>query len=168
MDPANLCKAFFGLGTAVDIGGTLVPSFRESIMNYGPRQVKTSKSPIQDPGTLMRLIRCVASFQVPHTWFIHYYIVSVASSIFWAFQLYTRGTAYHLMVSYSKERSTSMTGNQIFLALLIMALQGVRRLYESVTLSKPSQSRMWVGLWVIGIAYYVFMGMSIWIEGIRE
>jgi 3-oxo-5-alpha-steroid 4-dehydrogenase 3 len=168
MDPATLFRSFFGLGTVIDIGGTLIPSFRENVMNYGPRQMNPSKNRIQKPGTFMRFLRCIASFQVPHTWFTHYYIVSVASSIFWAFQLYTRGTAYHLMVSYSKERSTSMTGNQIFLAWLMMTLQGTRRLYESATLSKPSQSKMWAGLWAIGIAYYVFMGMSVWIEGIRE
>jgi hypothetical protein len=27
---------------------------------------------------------------------------------------------------------------------------------------------MWVGLWAIGIAYYVAMGITIWIEGISE
>lgn len=61
-----------------------------------------------------------------------------------------------------------MTVNQLTLSWTLMALQGSRRLYESFTLTKPSQSKMWVGLWAIGIAYYLFMGISVWIEGIGE
>ncbi|KAM3070249.1 3-oxo-5-alpha-steroid 4-dehydrogenase [Clarireedia jacksonii] len=58
-----------------------------------------------------------------------------------------------------------MSINQIALAWTLMTLQGGRRLYESLTLTKPSSSKMWVGLWGIGIAYYIVIGVSIWIEG---
>jgi len=173
MDSAILFRLFFGLGTVVDIGGTLIPSFRANIMNYGPRNTTSSKNASvahkQQPKTLLaRLFYFVASLQVPHSWFTHYYIVSVASSLFWAFQLYTRGSAYQLLAFYSKERNVSMTCNQVFLAWLFMAFQGTRRLYESFTFTKSTGSKMWAGLWVIGIAYYVVMGMSVWIEGIRK
>lgn len=161
MDPSLLCKAFFCFGTAVDIGGTLIPSFRERIMNYGSRSAETSQ---EQNVQALSLFEYIASIQVPHTWFTHYYLVSVASSIFWAFQIYTQGAAFEFLASYS-QLETSMTVNQVFLAWAFMAFQGTRRLYESVTLTKPSQSKMWVGLWLIGMAYYVFMGVSIWIEG---
>ncbi|PQE16092.1 3-oxo-5-alpha-steroid 4-dehydrogenase protein [Rutstroemia sp. NJR-2017a WRK4] len=59
-----------------------------------------------------------------------------------------------------------MSVNQVALAWTLMALQGGRRLYESLTLTKPSESKMWVGLWGIGIAYYIAIGVSVWIEGI--
>jgi len=168
MDPSLLCKTFFGLGTAVDIGGTLCPSFRRSIMNYGSRgisQPTTAKAP---PHThkLRSIFEYVASFQVPHTWFTHYYVVSVLSSIFWGYQIYTHGPVLEFLASLSKPRASTMTLNQVILAWAFMTTQGCRRLYESITLTKPSQSKMWIGLWALGIAYYIFMGISVWIEGI--
>lgn len=170
MDPRTICAAFFILGTTVDLGGTLIPSFRQHVMNYGSRgftpNLEKSTS-LQSKTT--RVFEYVGSIQVPHTWFTHYYIVSVASSIFWAFQITTRGSAFRLLASYSQQDATkSMTVNQVTLAWTLMALQGSRRVYESLTLTKPSQSKMWVGLWAIGIAYYLFMGISVWIEGIGE
>jgi 3-oxo-5-alpha-steroid 4-dehydrogenase 3 len=171
MDPALLCKVFFNIGTAVDIGGTLIPSFREQIMNYGSRGMKPQKSEAKDPkprSKLASLFDYVASIKVPHTWFTHYYIVSVASSIFWGIQIATRGRAFECLVTYSKGTPSTMIINQIFLAWSLMTIQGTRRLAESIIFTKPSQSKMWFGLWVLGIAYYVFMGISVWIEGIGE
>ncbi|TGO28022.1 hypothetical protein BPAE_0033g00240 [Botrytis paeoniae] len=168
MDPQTICAAFFILGTTVDLGGTLIPSFRQHVMNYGSRGFTPNpekSTSLQSKTT--RIFKYVGSIQVPHTWFTHYYIVSVASSIFWAFQIITRGPAFRLLASYSQQDATkSMTVNQVTLAWTLMALQGSRRVYESLTLTKPSQSKMWVGLWAIGIAYYLFIGVSVWIEGI--
>lgn len=164
----NICIAFFVLGTTVDLGGILIPSFRQHVMNYGSRGITPNAS--KDPSILSKpanILEFIGSIQVPHTWFSHYYIVSVASSIFWAHQIIARGAAFKFLASYSQHDSTkSMTVNQIALAWGFMALQGGRRLYESFALTKPSQSKMWIGLWVVGIAYYIFMGISIWIEGI--
>ncbi|KAE8451213.1 hypothetical protein EG329_004377 [Mollisiaceae sp. DMI_Dod_QoI] len=167
MDPSTLCKVFFGLGIAVDLGGTLIPSFKENIMNYGSRGISSQLSTSKSSKTkLGNPFECIASIQVPHTWFTHYYVVSVASSVFWAHQIYTLGPVFNLLASYSTKSHEGMTVNQIFLAWLFMAIQGSRRLYESIVLTKPSQSKMWFGLWLIGIAYYIFMGLSVWIEGI--
>jgi 3-oxo-5-alpha-steroid 4-dehydrogenase 3 len=169
MDPGLLCKAFFALGTAVDLGGTLIPSFRQQIMNYGSRgSTPSTKSQEAQQSQLAKLFNIVASFQVPHTWFTHYYLVSVASSIFWGVQIFTRGPAFEYLASQTPETASWMTVNQVFLAWFFMTLQGTRRLYESITLTKPSQSKMWVGLWLLGIAYYIFMGISVWVEGISE
>merc|ERR1712093_651049 len=142
MDPSLPCKAFFCFGIAVDIGGTLFPSFREHIMTYGSRGTDSQAS-TEDKKQSRTLFDYVASIQVPHTWFTHYYVVSASSS----------------------QPNHSMTVNQVFLAWLFMTFQGTRRLYESLTLTKPSQSKMWVGLWLIGMAYYIFIGLSVWIEG---
>jgi 3-oxo-5-alpha-steroid 4-dehydrogenase 3 len=167
MDPALLCKVFFGLGTSVVLGGTLIPSFRQQIMNYGSRRTLTKTSSGKwRKNTFTRLFEYIASFQVPHTWFTHYYVVSVASSIFWVVQIITFGQAFEFLVSQSKETNENMTVNQVFLAWLFMAVQGGRRLYESITLTQPSEARMWVGLWVLGIAFYIVIGISVWIEGI--
>jgi len=170
MDLSLLCKTFFAVGTAVDVGGTLIPSFREKIMNYGSRGANTppnavAKAPKASIGSLFDF---VTSFQVPHTWFIHYYLVSVVSSIFWAAQITTRGRVFEYFASRAGQSDSGMTVNQVVLAWSFMALQGTRRLYECITLTKPSQSKMWFGIWLLGIAYYIFMGISVWIEGIGE
>lgn len=173
MDIALLCKAFFTIGTVVGAGGTLVPSFRRQIMNYGSRGTKTdqrAKETVKHAKfTLTSILDIIASFQVPHTWFTHFYVVSVASSIFWAIQVLTHGRVFNFLASgLQLSGAPGMTVNQICLAWCFMALQGIRRFYESVTLTKPSQSKMWVGLWLLGIAFYIFMGISVWIEGISE
>ena len=169
MDPGLLCKTFFTLGIAVDLGGIFIPSFRQQIMNYGSRgSAPTMKTHTEPQGQLGKLFSFIASFQVPHTWFTHYYVVSVVSSIFWGVQMYTRGWAFEYLAAHTTETTSEMTINQVFLAWLFMTLQGIRRLYESITLTKPSQSKMWVGLWLLGIAYYIFIGISVWIEGISE
>lgn len=167
MDPSNICKLFFAFGTAVDLGGTLIPSFHQKIMNYGSRGISSPSTTKTSKSNTTSLFGHIAAFQVPHTWFTHFYVVSVASSLFWAQQIYTRGAAFEYLAS-SSNTSSGMTINQVFLAWLFMALQGSRRLYESITLTKPSASKMWVGLWVIGIAYYIFIGITVWIEGIGK
>jgi len=93
----------------------------------------------------------------------------IVSSIFWALQIITHGQVFQYLVLHSHQASSgspTMTVNQVFLAWLLMALQGSRRLYECLTLTKPSQSKMWVGHWALGIAYYIVIGLSVWIEGI--
>lgn len=169
MDISLLCKSFFTIGSAVSIGGVLVPSFRQRIMNYGSRGVQkteeTSKSPKSKPESIFDR---VASLQVSHGWFIHFYVLSVLSSIFWAVQFLTHGRAFDLLASHQISKDPGMTINQVALVWCFMTLQGVRRLYESITLAKPSQSKMWVGLWLTGMAYYIFIGISIWIEGTCE
>ncbi|QSZ34931.1 hypothetical protein DSL72_007793 [Monilinia vaccinii-corymbosi] len=162
---SGICTAFFLLATTVGIGGTLIPSLRQHVINYGSRGITPNDTTIRIKATSM--LEYTGSIQVPHTWFTHYYIVSVASSIFWAFQIITRGTVFKFLASYSQHDITpSMTVNQVALAWGFMAFQGGRRLYESFTLTKPTQSKMWVGIWAVGIAYYIFMGISVWIEGI--
>lgn len=174
MDPALSCKLFFTLGTAAVIGGVLLPSFRQKIMNYGSRGSSTTPSIRMSTcrnSRLQSMFDYVASFQVPHTWFTHYYVVSVASSTFWAYQIVARGRVFEILVFASHStplRSRGMTANQILIAWSFMTIQGTRRLYECLTLTKPSQSRMWIGLWLLGIGYYIVMGISIWVEGICE
>jgi len=170
MDPVTICKIFWGICTAAGIGGTLIPSLKKQVLNYGSRSsTPKTESSANSQGNLERLLKYIASVQVPHIWFTHFYILSVASSIFWAFQIYTHGRAFQFLASGSPHTSApSMSVNQVFLAWLLMAIQGTRRLYECIIFTNPSQSKMWFGLWLLGIVYYIFMGISVWIEGIGE
>ncbi|KAM3418906.1 Polyprenol reductase [Cercospora zeina] len=148
-----------------------IPPLRTRFMSYGARQ--NSPSTPQKPtgrngkgNPLAALLDQVANICVPHNWFASFYAVSVCCSLYWATELMFRGPALvaasHLQVA----RSQSMTLKQVQVAWLMMFAQGSRRLLECLSLSKPSQSQMWVGHWALGILFYVCTNVAVWIEGI--
>lgn len=171
-DPALICQAFFILATIAALSANAIPLLRQTLLLYGPRSVPlpSTKTPPKDDDNIFSSISSFADkLQVPHTWFTHYYIVSVVSSCFWAYQITTNGVGFRYLASYyTGNPGTSMTVNQVLIAWIFMAIQGSRRLYECITLFKPSTSKMSIVAWALGIAFYVAAGVSIWVEGIRE
>lgn len=113
------------------------------------------------------LLDSLASWTVPHGFFTHFYVASVLSSAFWATQLPLRGPAFWAVAARVSDEhlQKSMSFNQIIWCWVLMTIQGSRRLYECVALSKPSLSRMWFVHWLLGIGFYVVTNMAIWIEG---
>ena len=109
----------------------------------------------------------LAAFQVPTRFFAHFYIASVFSSGFWAFQLITKGSAFRIASqgSESTDQARSMSVDQVALTWALMAIQGLRRLLECIYFGKSSASRMWIAHWVLGISFYFAIGIAIWIEG---
>ena len=59
----------------------------------------------------------------------------------------------------------SMSMNQITLLWSLMLIQGIRRLVESVFVMKTSVSNMWFLHYLLGIGFYLIMGVAVWIEG---
>ena len=106
-------------------------------------------------------------FQVPHSYFKHFYFISVLSSVFWMYQAVAKGDL--LLVLCSKNQDTegvkSMSVDQISLTWALLLIQGVRRLIESAALAKPSASKMSIMLWMLGIVFYIAMGIAVWVEG---
>ena len=159
-----------------------IPSLRSRYVTYGSRA-----TPVDNPGTkehgvvtdrnvskepasslVGSFLDHLATYQVPHTYFTHFYIASVLASLFWASQLLSRGPAIRTASSYasSGRPGRSMTVEQVYLAWTLMAAQGTRRLYESITLAKPTSSTMWFVHWCLGIGFYLAMGIAVWIEGL--
>lgn len=172
LSPAALCQAFFVLAAAGVLAvAATPPSARRLLLEYGPRQSASGapKPPGggDDAGPFTRLVGWATSVgKVPHSWFIHFYVLSVLSSIFWALQFVTQGPVLNAVTrAQARHATASMTVNQVFLAWLLMFMQGARRLYEYLTIIKPSASRMWVVHWLLGTSYYFCMGISVWIEG---
>lgn len=58
-----------------------------------------------------------------------------------------------------------MSMNQIALMWSLMAIQGLRRLTESILLGKSSASKMWSGHWILGMLFYIAMSIAVWIDG---
>jgi 3-oxo-5-alpha-steroid 4-dehydrogenase 3 len=127
----------------------------------------TTVNDIRSGSLVPRILDALATLQMPHEYFRHFYIVSVLSSVFWAMQILMKGTAFQAICGYATlhNSSKSMTINQVALTWGLMMIQGVRRLYESWTLGKSPGSKMWFTHWVLGIAFYISFGIALWIEG---
>ncbi|KAF2767055.1 hypothetical protein EJ03DRAFT_329472 [Teratosphaeria nubilosa] len=59
-----------------------------------------------------------------------------------------------------------MSARQAVVLWGLMLVQGGRRLWECLAFAPAaSKSRMWVGHWVLGVAFYVGTSMAVWVEG---
>jgi 3-oxo-5-alpha-steroid 4-dehydrogenase 3 len=115
------------------------------------------------------LLDKVELFTVPHAWFKHFYVLSTLSTIFWGYQLWARGWFYRLIATkVSENREAFMMVDQIVMLWFVILLQGSRRLYESIVYAKPSLSTMWIGHWIMGMGFYFFVNIAIWIEAVRK
>jgi 3-oxo-5-alpha-steroid 4-dehydrogenase 3 len=140
-------------------------------VDYGARATKTpgsSDHAEEAPSRVTGFLDGLATWTVPHSYFIHFYIVAVLSSIVWATQLLSRGPLFRAIAVRTSEEhlQKSMSLNQVILCWLLMTIQGSRRLYECMTMAKPSASKMWFVHWLLGIAYYIAITLAMWIEGI--
>lgn len=59
-----------------------------------------------------------------------------------------------------------MSADQTILAWALLSVQGTRRLLESMTTRVQSKSKMFIAHWLLGIVFYLAMGVAVWIEGI--
>ena len=62
-------------------------------------------------------------------------------------------------------QAKGMTIDQVVLTWSLVTIQGVRRLLETSLLVRSSESRMWFVHWLLGIAFYLALGVACWIEG---
>jgi 3-oxo-5-alpha-steroid 4-dehydrogenase 3 / polyprenol reductase len=184
IDVSVALKTFY-LGTAAAILLTYrLPPLKDRFLTYGARRavneaendaaardLKSNGKSISLPfshdfGPLNTLFDFLATFEVPHSWFVSFYCISVASSILWGHQLLRRGPLYQKIAYWTPHGAESMSLERIIVCWSLMTLQSTRRLWECLVLTKPSQSKMWVFHWLAGILFYVATGVSIWIEGV--
>ena len=118
-------------------------------------------------GLISAILDAAGNVQAPHGYFKHFYIFSVLSSVFWGIQILSQGNILLSVASMtdSSGSSESMSMNQIFLLWSFMLLQGIRRLFESIFVTKTSASKMWIVHYVLGLGFYMVMGVAVWIEG---
>ncbi|GIZ40346.1 hypothetical protein CKM354_000368900 [Cercospora kikuchii] len=164
-----LRSAYLGLSILVLVIHT-IPPLRTRFMSYGARQdpsniVQKASGCEGRSHPLATMLDQVAAICVPHSWFTSFYAVSVSCSLYWAAELIFKGPALAAASQFQVIRTRSMTVKQVQVVWLMMFVQGSRRLFECLSLSKPSQSQMWVGHWVLGILFYVCTNVAVWIEG---
>jgi 3-oxo-5-alpha-steroid 4-dehydrogenase 3 len=174
LKPAQWCQAFFLLAAGGVAAVAAMPRDAKTLMmDYGARQSQqkqsAGKSSAKSPsrGRLVSLIGFITSCsQVPHSWFSIFYAVSLACSVFWLAQYLCDGTVLHRIASsQAGGQGPSATLGQVALGWLMMFLQAARRVFEHATVLKPSKSTMWVVHWVLGLFFYLAIGVSVWVEG---
>ncbi|KAL5354570.1 hypothetical protein ACLOAV_000659 [Pseudogymnoascus australis] len=177
MDPVQVLRNFYLLASTLLVSVNVVPSLQQRFLKYGPRATKVKDEhgkPVAEPessGRLSQFMDMLASLGVPHSWFTHFYIASVASSVFWAIQVARKGLIFRYLAELHLDNSVnepSMSIDQVVLVWALMTIQGSRRLYECIALSKPSTSKMGAAAYLLGVVFYLAMGVVVWIEGIRK
>ena len=150
-----------------------IPSLRTRFVTYGPRATSSSaandeKSP--NAGSGNRILDALGALQVPHSFFKHFYLISVLSSLFWISHILTQSAFLQRICAgvTPDAGARSMSVDQVLVTWALMSVQGLRRLVESIMLEKPSASKMWFVHWLLGMAFYLAMGIAVWIEGASQ
>ncbi|KKK26434.1 hypothetical protein ARAM_004170 [Aspergillus rambellii] len=179
MDTVDALRFFFISAACTILSVSLADSLRSRFIPYGARATSgpaqsaateskpSTPAPSSRESTVTRSLDYLASLQVPHSYFMQFYVVSVLSSIFWALQLLFHGPAFQAIATriHPDHLQPAMSTNQVMVCWGFMLVQGVRRLYESRSFAKPSSSKMWFVHWIAGLAFYLAIAVALWIEG---
>ncbi|KAK5063149.1 hypothetical protein LTR84_005225 [Exophiala bonariae] len=152
-------KAFYLLSAFAILLVRFTPDLRRRFLDYGARAQnasETSESPkgdrrrtIERSSAASQLLDSLAKLTVPHTWFTHFYILSVLCS---SLQF------HHQIRIHMSQRAR--------VASFCLLLQSSRRLVECLTYNRKSKSRMWIGHYFIGIAFYLFTNITLLLDGV--
>ncbi len=183
LTPAQWCQAYYVLAASACLGVAAIPGdARRLLLDYGPRtaaaaaqveQQQDRERPEQSRASTW-FVGLVATFvawaQVPHSWFVVFYYVSLACSLGWLYQYLSHGAVLHAIASSqaSAPGLSSMTMGQVAVAWGMMVCQAGRRVYEHATFIRPSASKMLVLHWVLGLSFYICTGVAVWVEGSSE
>ncbi|GIK02423.1 hypothetical protein Aspvir_006476 [Aspergillus viridinutans] len=174
MDVVDALRAFFIFAACTILSISVPDTLRARFVTYGARATSTTvrSRPLAcadapDTSRVYLALDYFASLRVPHSYFTHFYVASVLSSLFWAFQLLFRGSAFQAIATRigPEHLQKSMSIHQVLLCWALMLGQGIRRLHESRIFSKPSSSRMWFVHWLLGLVFYLAATVAVWIEG---
>ncbi|KEF57955.1 uncharacterized protein A1O9_05877 [Exophiala aquamarina CBS 119918] len=149
-------KAFYLLSSISILIVRLTPVLRERFLDYGVRaptgtavQYPTPGDNTKKPSASLPFLDFLATLTVPHSWFTHFYVLCVICSVFLFQQDVWCRMTFPARVSSQ--------------ALL---LQGGRRLLECLCYHRKSNSRMWVGHYLVGLAFYFFTNFAILLDGV--
>ncbi|ODQ50796.1 hypothetical protein SAICODRAFT_96256 [Saitoella complicata NRRL Y-17804] len=164
-----LLRAYFLLTSCSVLLAYVTPSLRASFIPYGKTLTSSAKNK-SGTGSQAReqkkdsLLDWAASWTVPKKFFKHFYVLSTFVSIGWAWVIIERRWRD---APISPWLSTWRTQSSLEVALTwaMMLIQGVRRLCECFFVERPTQARMWIGHYVVGLGFYSAMSLAVWIEG---
>lgn len=171
--PAQFCQSYYIFASTCILTITFFPTWlRSALMDYGPRQqTPPEASKLKEKGQSSdkddsKIAWLIHALEVPHSWFLHFYILSFGMSLFWGYQYITRGSVMGFLVNMqvrNGERGVDL--GRMAVAWLLLTFQAARRLYESLVVQKTGKSAMSSIHWIVALVYYACMSISIWIEG---
>ncbi|KAF9690963.1 hypothetical protein EKO04_011011 [Ascochyta lentis] len=150
LTPQVLLRAFYLAASLLILVIHAVPALRTRFLAYGSRATSPSgqaSAPPSHAPISTQLLDYAAAIQVPHNYFTHFYLLSVACSLFWACWLQLWSANPQLQIVWA-----------------LMLLQGVRRMLESSVYTSASKSSMWLAHWLLGLLFYLTINIAIWIE----
>ncbi|KYK60110.1 hypothetical protein DCS_01244 [Drechmeria coniospora] len=172
LPPSTWVQAFFLAAAGGILALHVLPrDVRGELIDYGARRANNGhqlngKSSGKSRSVLALATSLMSSAQVPHSWFWHFYALSVFSSAFWAWQYARRGSFLaSLAEAQARSGGPSVGMGHILLAWLMMVSQGTRRLYECFFVLKPGRTPMLLAHWILALAYYAAINVAVWIEG---
>lgn len=175
LPPAEWIQVFFVLAASGVLAIAVLPSRTQRLLlDYGARGGSNSRKPTAAQGGggdwLETLTATVTSWgQIPHSWFAAFYATSLACSAFWAYQFAVDGHFLRVVASaqnaHRSEGAASQSLEAVKVAWALMTLQGARRLAEQLLIVRSSTSTMWIVHWALGMSFYVFMSIAVWIQG---
>lgn len=176
--PSVLIRACFAFAIAAVLTPLLTPSISRSMLfNYGARAADAKDRKKQARTQVDGFFGVVTAYgRVPHAWFNHFYVVSVLGSALWGVELFAGGGVVMRFLSewevFARAKLAApvhgMAWEQVVLAWAMLAVQGVRRLYECWFVMRQSKSDMWFVHWLMGLFFYAGIGLAVWIEGAGE
>lgn len=170
VSPASWCQFFYVLSAAGVLAVAATPPvIQRRLAGYGARAASSDPKNTTpcEVGHLHRIVNQATSMgKVPHSWFSHFYGLSLFCSLFWALQYLQSGAILQVLAeAQAKTTSATVTLGQVSLVWTLMTLQGARRLYENTVILRPSNSSMWVVHWLLANSFYFCTSISVWIEG---
>lgn len=147
----------------------IFPALSSQYLEYGGRRDQKHDRRLQSPSTApwVKPIDTIVGYQVPHSYFIHFYVVSVVFSLFWGYQILKQGSIIRAISSLSSTDTSGliMSRERVILVWSLMTFQGCRRLFESMKFMKGSSATMPIAVYLLALLFYFALGISIWIEG---
>lgn len=128
---------FWAISLGVLLARSLPVRIREPYIKYGKtyREAKDNRSLILQP----------ARFRVPKSWFYHFYAICLIWSTIWI----------------AKLARAEPSQKRVFLPLLLLLVQSVRRLYECLNVQPRTSAQIWLGHYLIGVSYYTILPFAI-------
>lgn len=166
LPPSQYIQTFYLVASAACLLTASLPSDARSLLaDYGARKAGSPTTKKQDTGALVTLVAALTSRgQVPHSWFTAFYTLSVCLSLFWAWQFLGSGVVLRGIA----ERQTGLPSASLGQTAAVWGMvlvQAGRRVYEHAAVMKPSRSTMWWVHWVLGLGFYLFLSVAVWVEG---
>lgn len=161
-------RAFYMLAASAILIVRLIPDLSCRFLDYGARNDSAKKATTRNTALprwaqvqFHPFLDWLATITVPHSWFTQFYISSTVCSAYWLIHL------PNILPDFPHKLNQAIVSSRecrTLLCMLLLQIQGLRRLYECLVVAKPSQSRMWIGHFCIGIAFYLVTNVAIWIE----